>query len=132
MLAKDLIETVDEPLILHQRRSGEEVEGLDIEIGKPCLHSPQKVQKLPESDRDFRLLQLEEEGDEHGNLPNSDLAQIIMGGLVDLVNPVAEKQVGMATPAVLRRKCNIIMREIIVRHLDGHARIHIAEIFIRQ
>lgn len=65
-------------------------------------------------------------------LSGSDLRQLVGRRLVDLVDPVAEEEVCMAAPAVLRRKCGVIVREIVVRQLDRHAGIDVAEIFLRQ
>ena len=58
-------------------------------------------------------------------LPPNRLA-VIGYGLIDLIDPVAEQKMGMAAPAILGGKGNIISGEIAMRRLDRFPGGHIA------
>src|SRR5262249_1268319 len=64
-MREDLVEAVDMPLVLHQRRTREIVEALDVVLNEPGLNPFEQGQIFAERDRHARRLHLEEKGHEH-------------------------------------------------------------------
>src|SRR5689334_6055181 len=60
----------------------------------------------------------------------SDLVNVEWRGLVKLVDPVAEQQMGVAAPAVFRLAARIVLRKIMVWRRDWLAGRHVAKILI--
>ena len=58
-------EAVEVPLVLHEARPGEEVEGLGVVERQPGVEPGEEVEILAEADRDLRGTQLGEEPGEH-------------------------------------------------------------------
>ena len=65
-VGKDLVEAVDVPLVLHQRRAGQIVEPLHVVVDEMGLHAFQQRQILAQRHRDAGGFEFEEEGNEHG------------------------------------------------------------------
>ena len=62
----------------------------------------------------------------------TDVIQIEGRALVDLIDPVAIKQMRMAAPAVLRRAAGVIIRVVVDRHVDLGAIGNVAVVFLLQ
>ena len=65
-MRKNLVEAVDMALVLHQRRTGQIVKTLDVELHQARIHALEQRQIFAQRDGNAGSLQFEEERDEHG------------------------------------------------------------------